>query len=117
MEIPTVTLQELADFLLALPDDAPINMYKGDSDAHCGGCLMTQYGKSKGWKFDHSYSTTGTWETPNEHIVAKVVNEKGEQINSVLPTIFDRETNASFMPRRYDAKHWKDLLKDEFKNK
>lgn len=117
METPTTTLPDLADFLLALPDDAPINMYDGDADALNHGCLMTQYGRSKGWKFDHSYSTTGTWETPNEHVVARVIDETGKQIHSVLPSLFNRESRAEFMPRRYNAKPWKDLLKDEFKNK
>jgi hypothetical protein len=52
-DIPKVTLQELKEFLLSLPDDTPIDMANPFYNKGCG-CLMTQYGKSKGWECDES---------------------------------------------------------------
>lgn len=106
METPTVTLQELADFLLALPDDAPINMYSGEYNDPYSGCLMTQYGKAKGWNCTFSFSSSGTWE--NESSNTTVANV---ECGNVLVSLFNKGEQVM----AYVAKHWKDLLKDEFK--
>ena len=108
METPTVTLQDLADFLLALPDNAPIRMSCGEYRNPIG-CLMTQYGKNKGWVFEYSYSD-GIWEDKNYNVVARLDSNYG----GVFELFHDSDGGEE---TRYTTKPWKDLLKDKFKNK
>lgn len=101
METPVVTLNELKEFLLSLPDHAPLDMYDGDN-LNIIGCLMTQYGRSKGWEFDWSYSYLGTWEKKNEEVVAKL--EKP----FVFSEMFD--LTKVYNPKVYTAGPWKKSL-------
>ena len=53
-----ISLLELREFLLTLPDDHPINMTNGSRNDRPS-CLMTQYGESIGLEFDHSCDVWG----------------------------------------------------------
>ena len=69
--VPQVTCQEIADFLLSLPDDTPVTNISGDNSREVG-CIMTQFARSKGWKFEHSYSVFGKWEDKDGNVVAVI---------------------------------------------
>lgn len=43
-----VTEKQMRDFILAQPDDRPINMQENKSNAPCG-CIMIQYGREHGF--------------------------------------------------------------------
>lgn len=103
--IPYVTLQELADFLMALPDDEPINMVSGDYNDSCG-CLMTKYGKSMGWKFSDCHYSKGWF----SHIrpIEVMATIEGSIFNLFNP--FVKCTNSNFV------QPWKDHLKEEYRH-
>lgn len=114
MDIPQVTLQDLANHLLSLPDDAPINMVDDENHEGTCGCLMTNYGRFKGWKFDTSdacISTPSRWVLGNRWKDSEqtIVAEMDEYVFNLFTCDADREMC-------YIAKGWKDVLKEEFKN-
>lgn len=45
-----ITLQELRDFVVGQPDDAPVELYDGTGN-NGPGCVLVQYARSKGIDF------------------------------------------------------------------
>lgn len=109
--IPKASLKDLRDFLLALPDDAPIEMETGFADGF--GCLMTQYGRTRGWKFGYSSDLYAGWYkdlaacyVPNKRPVAVITENK-----SVFSLFREYVAELDgYTPERKFAKYWKDRL-------
>jgi hypothetical protein len=59
MNAPTVTLKELAAFLLSLHPEDSINMISGSPKDSLGGCLMAKYGVHMNWTFDDCAASEG----------------------------------------------------------
>jgi hypothetical protein len=59
-----VTKQEMIRFIKAQRNDRPVNMGNGHAKDHIPNadcCVMTHFGRSRGWWFDFSNSV-GRWE-------------------------------------------------------
>lgn len=102
--IPIVTLKELRDFLLTLPDEESINMTSGDYNDTLGGCLMTKYGKVQGWKFQDCYIFRG-WVKSNRLIA--IMERSPFQLFISNPACENIEDTRK-------VKYWKGILKPEF---
>jgi len=63
METPIVTLKELAKYLMDQPDSKVVIMSSCENAGT--GCLMTQYGRDKGWDFTRAYALYQEWEKEN----------------------------------------------------
>jgi hypothetical protein len=110
--VPQVTCQEIADFLLSLPDDTPVTNISGDNSREVG-CIMTQFARSKGWKFEHSYSVFGKWEDKDGNVVA-VISDFISHV-TVLDALFQsNEYSSKFVYGT--AGHLKARLRPHFKN-
>jgi hypothetical protein len=99
----TITLIQLRDFLLYLPDDHLINMTTGSLEAK-GMCLMSLYGKAKGFDFDYSSATMG-W-TKNRKVITKIEDSVVSLFSSFSESFSDKKS--------FKAKWWKDRLKPEY---
>lgn len=109
MEIPNVTLKELADFLIGLPDDEKIQMWTGDANAQHG-CLMTKYGRTKGWQFTicEVMGNTAEWVDRKVTFDPKVV----ATLETSPFKLFKYEPGSNYTL----VGPWKKTLKKEFKN-
>ncbi len=101
---PIVTLKELRDFLLTLPDEESINMTSGDYNDTLGGCLMTKYGKAQGWKFQDCYIFRGWVES--KRLIA-IMERSPFQLFESNPACVDIEDTKK-------VKHWKNILRPEY---
>ncbi len=81
----TVTKEELIEFVMAQSDNEPVDMDQIHSDDTCG-CLMVQYGRSRGWT--HFGCTYNKWITPvgrNEYDFSEPVATLQGHIKEIIP--------------------------------
>jgi hypothetical protein len=66
----TVTKQEMIDFINSQPDDRMVNFNEVHKESFCG-CIMVQYGISKGFEFTDV--SIRKWHN-NDEVIAKFVD-------------------------------------------
>lgn len=99
-----ISLLELREFLLTLPDDHPIDMVNGMRGERPS-CLMTQYGESIGLEFDRSIDWCGGYKWLSGNLpVAKITENK-----SVF-TLFRRDYDLEGKENRKVVGFWKTQL-------
>jgi hypothetical protein len=103
-----ISLNDLREFLLSLPDDAPINMSHGVND-DCG-CLMTQYGRSIGLEFEETVDASRARESytwMQGYLTVAKIKEESSVFNLFLSWFSDTDGKAN----RNVAGFWKAQLK------
>jgi hypothetical protein len=106
--IPIVTLKELADFLLTLPDEESINMTSGDYNDTLGGCLMTKYGKAQGWKFQDCFINRGWYADQRINSLIAIMERNPFQL-------FESNRACENIEDTKKVKYWKSVLRPEYK--
>lgn len=107
-----VTLIQLRDYLLAQRPDKPIEMGTGYNVGP--GCLMTQYGRERGFEFDYSSTVSKCWSNGDDAVAG---------LDGFVFDIFYRSGDncetwekADQIARRYSKNtcgYWQDMVKDK----
>lgn len=106
-----ISLIELREFLLTLPDDHPIDMVNGTSGVETS-CLMTQYGESIGLQFDRSqdYCSIFNEKEPFSWILGNLTVAKMTEDRSVFTLFKPWNSDLDSKANRKVAGFWKTRL-------
>lgn len=99
-----ISLLDLREFLLTLPDDHPIDMVNGTREK-CPSCLMTQYGESIGLEFDRSVDLCGGYKWISGNLTVAKITE-----NKSVFTLFRRDYDLDDKENLKVVGFWKTQL-------
>lgn len=110
MEPHAVTISDLVEYIYAQPDEKEVYLSSGRNNSarkDCEVCIMTQYGRDKGWEFTYTFVSSYSWPSPRwitntDDLIAEVIDS-----SDIFVTLFDDE-----IMRKYSNLNTYRILKD-----
>ncbi len=110
--IPIVTIAELATYILEQDNDKPVYNGSGSINAPRGGCIMTQYGIERGFKFKRSFCAGGWVDERGNYVARLEVPDEG--YGDIFNRLFRFGANFTSENHNQTFGDLKSALKPEF---